>query len=101
MNVQADRAVTILLDNTIDYMNIPYENSFFSLNMENPGSSTAVWLTVKEEDGRRSFWNVKYFRAAGLGPIAGRQEMREDGGGGLKVRKMRKETVERYKTPSF
>lgn len=76
--------------NLTDYMKITYENSFI-LNMESLGSSKAVWFTVKEKNRHRSFWNVKYFRAAGLWPIERREERREDGGGGLKVRKMRKE----------
>lgn len=75
------------------YMKITYELSpslfFFSLFCEESTAwNKAVWLPEKEEDGRRSFWNVKYFNAAGVGPIEEREERREDGGG--EVRKWEK-----------
>lgn len=50
--------------NLTDYKRTAYENSFcFSLKWRVWIHSKLSDFTVKEEDGRRSFWNVKYFRA--------------------------------------
>lgn len=51
---------------------IEAENSFSLLS----ALSKAVWFTIREENGRGSFGNIKYFRASGLRPIDGREARR-------------------------